>query len=233
MSSHAAELIGFTVNAPCWYYLAAPTAGAENPALILATHGYGMRAEVMLELVQTWFEGRHWVASVEAPYPVYLGSKPGEGDEGFHWGTRTRWKAGVQLHHEILHCVLAQCRDKTGIGPSRAVLAGFSQPVGLNYRFIATYPDAVRGVIGVCGGLPRDWEGHPDYKQTQAALLHISRDQDEYYPLDVVNRFEARLRTRSRDVEFHLLPGPHRFPSAAKRLAVPWIDRVTRATSTP
>lgn len=187
-----------------------------------------MRAEVMLELVRKWFGRRHWLASIEAPYPVYVGAKPGEGEEGFHWGTRTHWKASVELHHQMLHRVLAECRDRTGVGFSRTVLVGFSQPVGLNYRFIATYPDAVRGVIGVCGGPPRDWEDNPDYKPVRAALLHIARDQDEYYPVDVVNRFEARLKDRAPDVVFHLLPGPHRFPSGAKELVLEWLQRVTR-----
>jgi predicted esterase len=226
MDSQPAELIELSVESPAWYLLAPPASGATSPALVLATHGYGMRAEVMLDLVQTWLGSRHWVASIEAPYPVYLGAKPGEGQEGFHWGTKTHWKAGVELHHRILHRVLAECVQRTGVPASRTVLLGFSQPVGLNYRFIATYPDSVGGVIGVCGGPPRDWEDNPDYKPVPAALLHIARDQDEYYPVDVVNRFEGRLKTRASDVEFHLLPGPHRFPSAAKQIALRWLDRV-------
>jgi predicted esterase len=230
MDSHDAELIGLTVEAPCWYRIAPPAPGAKDPCLVLATHGYGMRAGIMLDLVQTWLGRRHWVVSVEGPYPVYLGAKPGEGDEGFHWGTKTHWREGVQLHHQILRRVLADSCARAGVGPERTVLLGFSQSVGLNYRFIAAHPDAVAGVIGVCGGPPRDWEDNPDYKRVTAALLHIARDQDEYDPVDVVNRFESRLKSRASDVEFHLLPGPHRFPSAAKDVVLKWLDRVTRVS---
>jgi predicted esterase len=104
-------------------------------------------------------------------------------------------------------------------------LAGFSQPVGLNYRFIATHPGQVGGVLGICGGVPRDWE-EDKYQAVQAAVLHISRDADEFYPLDVVSTFAQRLRRRAADVEFHLLPGQHRFPSKAGEIVRPWMERV-------
>ena len=39
-----------------------------------------------------------------------------------------------------------------GVPPERRVLVGFSQSVSLNYRFAATHPASVRGVIGICGG---------------------------------------------------------------------------------
>jgi len=102
---------------------------------------------------------------------------------------------------------------------------GFSQPVGLNYRFAATHPDVVRGVIGVCGGVPRDWQD-PKYKPVSAALLHISRDADEFYPVASANTFADRLRERAADVEFHMIPGTHRFPSQAAKIIRPWLKRV-------
>jgi hypothetical protein len=49
--------------------------------------------------------------------------------------------------------------------------------VALNYRFVASYRDAVRGVIGICGGLPSDWEDGA-YQPITAAVLHIARRDD-------------------------------------------------------
>jgi predicted esterase len=105
------------------------------------------------------------------------------------------------------------------------MLVGFSQPVGLNYRFAATHTDAVRGVIGICGGIPTNWEDGP-YRQTQAALLHISRREDEFYKAEVTEGYASRLRLHARDVEFHMLEGGHRFPSKAGPLVEQWIARV-------
>jgi hypothetical protein len=73
--------------------------------------------------------------------------------------------------------------------------------------------------------VPRDWEGGK-YRPIEAAVLHLSRDQDEYYPVEVVKKFPERLRVHATDVEFHLLEGPHRFPSKASGIARAWIDRV-------
>jgi predicted esterase len=102
---------------------------------------------------------------------------------------------------------------------------GFSQPVGLNYRFAATHPAAVRGVIGICGGLPKNWEEGP-YQRVEAALLHIARQEDEFYKPEATAHYPERLRLRASDVEFHLLEGGHRFPSKAGPLVERWIARV-------
>ena len=80
----------------------------------------------------------------------------------------------------LLH-VTDEAGKEFGIPPERRVLVGFSQSVGLNYRFVATHPDAVRGVIGICGGLPGDWDDGA-YQPVTAAVLHIARGGDEYYP---------------------------------------------------
>jgi predicted esterase len=50
--------------------------------------------------------------------------------------------------------VLDEAGEQFGIPPERRVLVGFSQAVALNYRFASTYPDAIRGLIAICGGLP-------------------------------------------------------------------------------
>jgi pimeloyl-ACP methyl ester carboxylesterase len=45
--------------------------------------------------------------------------------------------------------------------PARVFLLGFSQSCALNYRFAFTHPDRLRGVVGICGGIPGDWKQAP------------------------------------------------------------------------
>jgi predicted esterase len=97
----------------------------------------------------------------------------------------------------------------------------------MNYRFAATHPHAVRGVIGICGGVPKNWEEGP-YQKVSAALLHIARKEDEFYAPAVTERYSDRLRLRADDVEFHMLEGGHRFPSKAGPIVEKWIGRVFR-----
>jgi len=97
--------------------------------------------------------------------------------------------------------------------------------VSLNYRLAATCPEAVRGVIAICGGVPSDWE-EGDYRPVKAALLHIARREDEFYTPAVTEQYAARLRLRAADVEFHLLDGGHRMPSNGNLLVDPWVRRI-------
>jgi predicted esterase len=203
------------------YFLLDAPPPAEQAPVFLLTHGYGMNAKVMLDLCRPVVPEGAVLASLEAPNQHYLSEKPGSDQVGFNWGTRARWQDAVEVHHRSILAVL----ETLQADPARTVLLGFSQPVGLNYRFAATYPAKLRGVIGICGGIPRDWE-EADYQQVTAALLHIARDQDEYYPVETVEKFPARLGYRVADVEFHLLPGGHRFPSRVKPVIAPWLARL-------
>jgi predicted esterase len=131
----------------------------------------------------------------------------------------------VRLHHDMLLHVLNEAGREYGIPASRRILAGFSQPVGMNYRFAATHPGEIRGVIGICGGIPRNWEEGP-YHPVTAAVLHIARREDEFYKPEVTERYAERLRLRAADVEFHMLDGGHRFPSKARPIADAWLERI-------
>ena len=217
----------FTAKLECRYLLRVPEQVGPSSVLVLALHGYSSNPEDMLRLTAGMVGDRHIVASLQAPNQHYL-NQARVGVEpviGYNWGVRDHWGSVVRLHHEMLLEVLAALRDRFGIPAARCMLAGFSQPVGLNYRFAATWPDEVRGVIGICGGVPRDWE-EDKYRPVTAALLHISRQEDEFYPPDKSSKFGERLRKHASDVEFHLLPGGHRFPSTARQIAQPWMERV-------
>lgn len=193
--------------------------------LIVGLHGYGSTPEAMLRLTVPAVGSRHVIAALRAPNQHYA-SQPGPNAvAAYNWGIQPHWEESVRLHHRMVQQVLDHTARELGLGPDKAVLMGFSQPVGLNYRFVATYPGKVRGVIGICGGIPRDWD-EPKYHPVDASILHISRDADEFYPVERANQFPDQLRRRASDVEFHMIPGAHRFPSKASAIIQPWLERV-------
>lgn len=165
------------------------------------------------------------VASLRAPNQDYLTGNPATNDVGYNWGTRKHPDVNIRLHHDIIRAVAAQLRARFDLPASRTVLMGFSQPVGLNYRFIGTYPEEAGGVIALCGGVPKDWE-EAKYSRVDAPILHISRSEDEFFPVETVRGFPDRLKHHATDVEFHLLPGAHRFPSKGRPVVRAWMDRV-------
>ncbi len=213
----------FSARLDCHYLLYTPEAITSRTLLVAALHGFGQNPEIMLLLSAGLLGPDHVIAAVQGPNQFYLSQTSNE--VGYCWITHRHSESSIRLHHDMLRHVFAEAGREYGIPAQRRLLLGFSQPVGLNYRFAATHPAEVRGVIGICGGLPKNWEDGP-YQRASAALLHIARREDEFYKPEVTERYPDRLRLRADDVEFHLLDGGHRFPSKAGPLVERWIARV-------
>ncbi len=198
--------------------------------LVLALHGYGSNPEVMLRLSTLALGEDSIIASLRAPNQHYISTgilgTPSPGSEiGYNWGTNRHAALNIQLHHEIVGTVSADLRAQFEIPARRVILMGFSQPVGLNYRYIGTYPEAAGGVIAMCGGVPKDWE-EDKYARVEAPILHIARSEDEFFPEALARGFPDRLRVHAASVEFHMLPGRHRFPSKASPIIREFAEKI-------
>jgi predicted esterase len=217
----------FQISRPCRYLIETmATRGGARPLLAIALHGYGMHPATMLRLTRKMLPDCQVLVSLEGPNSHFLSSVVETAEVGYNWGTRETTDFHIGVHHEMLLTVLPQLQRMHGMGPEHTLLVGFSQPVGLNYRFVATHPGQVRAVAALCGGVPRDWEQGPYADRVDAALFHIATSDDEYYPAEITAKFAERLRGRAPDVELHMLPGKHRFPSAAVDAATPWVSRL-------
>ena len=213
----------FSARLDCHYLLQAPGAVNSQTPLVVTLHGFGMNPEIMLQLTARLFDSEPAMVSLQGPYPFFL--PPPKREVGYGWVTSRHSAESIRLHHDMVAHVLEEVGREFDIPPARRLLAGFSQPVGLNYRFAATCPDAVRGVIAICGGLPGDWDTGA-YQPVRAAVLHIARREDEYYKPEVTGQYSERLRRRAPDVEFHLIEGGHQMPSTGRRYVGPWLQRI-------
>jgi predicted esterase len=210
------------------FLLHTPAQVGEATALVLALHGYGSNPDVMLRLSVPAVGEDCVVASLRGPNQSYVSGSPATDEVSYNWGTRRHGDLNIRLHHAIVKTVAAELRRRFSIPSRRTVLMGFSQPVGLNYRFIGTHPEEAGGVIGLCGGVPKDWE-EDKYATVEAPILHISRSEDEFFPAAVASGFAARLGHHAKNVEFHMLPGGHRFPSKAGPIIREFIGRMRNA----
>jgi predicted esterase len=215
----------FSARLGCRYLLDAPGNAGPRTVLVAALHGFSQNAEDMLALTRQMVGPDPAIAAMEGPYGFFLGV--GSDQVGYGWITSRRPAESIRLHHEMVRHVLEEAGKELAIPVERRVLLGFSQSVSLNYRFVAAHPEAVRGVAAICGALPGDWD---DAKPTRisAAVLHIARSHDEYYTAERTEQYARRLRLRCDDVEFHLLPGGHRFPSSAGPIWEDWLQRILR-----
>ena len=212
------------------YLLHVPSVVDERTPLILTLHGYGSNPEAMLRLSALALGEDAIIASLRAPNQHYLSSgplgTPAPGSEvGYNWGTTRHAALNIKLHHEIVRTISASLQQKFGIPARHVILMGFSQPVGLNYRFIGTFPDAAGGIVAMCGGVPKDWE-EDKYGRVEAPILHIARSEDEFFPEAVARGFPDRLRAHATNVEFHMLPGKHRFPSKASAVIRDFTEKI-------
>jgi phospholipase/carboxylesterase len=230
MACEAPRNCTFTARLDCHYLVDAPATVAPRTLLIVALHGFASTPETMLRLTVGAFGSTHVLAAIQGPNQFYL--SPDADQIGYGWITSRHAPSSIRLHHDMVRHVLQEAGREYGIPPERRVLLGFSQSVGLNYRFAATFPAAIGGVVAICGGLPSDWDEAP-YRTVTAAVLHIARREDEYYPPAVTGLYPERLRRRAADVEFHLLEGGHRFPSRAKPIVDAWVERIMGAPPAP
>jgi len=213
----------FPVRLDCHYLLRAPDLVDARTPLVVTLHRFGANPESMLHLTARLFDTPPVIAALQGPYQFFLGARNQE--VGYGWITNRNPTESIRLHRDMVVHVLDEAGRQFGIPPEQRLLAGFSQAVALNYRLAATCPEIVRGVIAICGGLPGDWD-EGAYQTVRAAVVHIARRQDEYYPPSVTGHYVERLLRRAADVEFHLLDGGHQIPSDGSRLVGPWLQRI-------
>jgi predicted esterase len=185
------------VETMLYYDLHAPRAGTAAP-LLVALHGYGSNKNWMMREARQFAPAEFAVAAVQGPHQHLKEPKEPGGPlrYGFGWLTNFRPEESVAAHHCALLSLVASLVSEGVADPSRVFLFGFSQSCALNYRFAFTHADVLRGVIGVCGGLPGDWETSAAYRETHASVLHLAGSRDEHYPPARVADYADKLRAR-------------------------------------
>ncbi|HEX8072150.1 MAG TPA: dienelactone hydrolase family protein [Pyrinomonadaceae bacterium] len=203
---HAHAERTLTAEVKLYYDVAAP-AGRRAP-LLLALHGYGSNKGWMLRAARECAPEGFAVAALQGPHQHLKEAKEPDGPlrYGFGWLTNFHPEDAHALHHRALLDLIAALVDEGIADGARVFLLGFSQTCALNYRFAFTHADVLRGVVGVCGGLPGDWAASPLYKPTAAGVLHLAGARDEFYTPARVAGYEAQLRARARDVAFKSYP---------------------------
>ena len=139
------------------YYDVRP--GPSSPApLLIALHGYGANKQQMMREAQQMAPETFAIASLQGPHQHIREPRQTGGPLrfGFGWLTNFRSEESVALHHQALLDLIRALTDDGIADQSRIFLLGFSQSCALNYRFAFTHVDILRGVVGICGGVPGD-----------------------------------------------------------------------------
>ena len=172
--------------------------------LLIALHGYGAFKSQMMREARLMVPPDFAIASLQGFHQHMKEPKAPGGPMrfGFGWLTNYRPEESVAIHHRALLDLIEQLTAERAIDPSRVFLIGFSQSCALNYRFAFTYPDKLKGIIGICGGIPGDWDSNENYQPTTAAVFHLNGTRDEFYTSERVKDYARQLRTRAGSLDW-------------------------------
>ena len=212
-----------TAQINLYYDVVAPI--AKPAPLLIALHGYGAsKWHGMREAKLTAPEG-FALAALQGPHQHLREPQQPGGPlrYGFGWLSNYRPEESVAIHHRALLEMIESLVDEGIADPRRIFLLGFSQSCALNYRFAFTQPNVLKGVIGIAGGIPGDWETNGAYQQTDASVFHLAGARDEYYPPARVENYEAALRQRAADVQFRSYQAGHEISTAMRDDIRDWL----------
>jgi phospholipase/carboxylesterase len=197
----------------------------SSAPLLLALHGYGANKRQMMREARQMAPEGFAIASPQGFHQHIRDPKEPGGPLrfGFGWLTNYRPEESVVVHHKALNDLIDHLVAEKSVDAQRIFLLGFSQSCALNYRFAFTYPDRLRGVIGICGGMPGDWETSENYRQTSAGVFHLSGNLDEFYPPSRVADYAERLKMRATDATFQSYHATHEIVPEMRRDVTQWL----------
>jgi predicted esterase len=214
-----------TAEVKLYYDVHAPS--GEPAPLLVALHGYGSNKGWILREARQHAPEGFAVAALQGPHQ-HIKEPREEGGPlryGFGWLTNFRPEESVALHQRALLDLIDALVARGLARRERVFLMGFSQSCALNYRFAFTHRDVLRGVVGICGGMPGDWETSDAYGPTRAAVLHLHGTRDEFYTPARVADYGRRLRARAADVEVRAYDAAHEFVPAMRPDVRAWLER--------
>lgn len=216
-----------TLNAQIKLYYDVIPAGSHPAPLLIALHGYGASKWHALREAKTIAPEGFALAALQGPHQHLKDPRQPGGPLrfGFGWLTNFHPEESVMVHHRGLLEMISTLVTEGIADAQRVFLLGFSQSCALNYRFAFSHPDILRGVIGICGGLPGDWEASESYQQTEAAVIHLTGERDEFYTPARVANYETQLRQRATDVEFRRYDAGHEISPPMREDLRDWLQQ--------
>jgi predicted esterase len=217
-----------TTQVRLYYDLVVP---ATQPApLLIVLHGYGANKRQMMREAKRIVPDHFAIASLQGFHQHMKEPKEAGGPLRFGFGWLTNFKSdeSVTVHHRALLDLIKTLTGEGVADPEGIFLLGFSQSCAINYRFAFTHTGLLRGIAGICGGIPGDWDSNQIYKSTTAAVFHLAGTRDEIYPPARVKTFQSQLQSRACNVEFKSYDAAHEIVPEMRSDVREWLSKSSK-----
>jgi phospholipase/carboxylesterase len=199
--------------------------GAPQGLLVLH-HGRGSDEQDLLGLADVLDPGRRLhVVAPRAPLTI-------PGWPGFHWYVVRRVGHPEPATFRESVARLAALHDglweRTGLGPERTVLGGFSMGAVMSYALgLGPGRPAPAGILAFSGFVPTVEAWEPDLiTRQQLPVLIAHGRRDPVISLDFARAARERLEGAGLPVDYREFDGGHEIGPVALRSAVAWLGRV-------
>lgn len=176
-----------------YYDLYIPETAETGAPLLIAVHGYGAHKRYMMREAFVAAPENFVIASIQAPHQHFRQTEKGY-KTGFGWLTDFKSEESIKIHHNFILEIIGRLTESQTIDARNVYLYGFSQACALNFRFAFTFPNAVRGVIAIGGGVPSDMANSEIYQPTAADVFYLYGNDDEFYSAENFRDYEQKLR---------------------------------------
>jgi predicted esterase len=186
--------LSVTAEINLYYDLFVPENVSKPAPLLIAVHGYGAHKRYMMREARAVAGDKFVIAAIQAPHPHFRRTEDGY-RIGYGWLSDQRPEERIRLHHKFVIDVIDKLAADGLIDRDQIFMYGFSQACALNFRFAFTYPNVLKGIVGVCGGIPGDLETNEIYKPFSAETLYLYGDDDEFYTQEQFAGFNSKLES--------------------------------------
>lgn len=219
--------LSITATINLYYDLYVPEDANEPRPLLIYCHGYGENKRHGMRVARECAPEGFVVAALQGFYQhiQYPTEKNMPLKFGFGWLTNFKSEESVALHHKFVNDVIEKLAGENVVDKSNVFLIGFSQTCALNFKFAFTHTEKLKGVVGVCGGMPGDWETNEVYKETNASVLYVHGLNDEFYMPERVKDYKEKLERHARDVEVRAYDAGHEITAHIREDIKIWLSK--------
>ncbi|CAN5439381.1 hypothetical protein BH10ACI2_BH10ACI2_08030 [soil metagenome] len=209
-----------------YYDLYVPENISKPAPLLIAVHGYGAHKRYMMREAKLVAPESFVIAAIQAPHPHFRRTDDGY-RVGYGWLSDQRPEEHIRLHHKFVLDVIDKLATEGLVDGEKIFIYGFSQACALDFRFAFTHPDVLKGIIGVCGGIPGDMETNPVYEPFPAKTFYLYGDDDEFYTQEQFAGFNEKLAATLPNYRSRHYEAKHEITQEMRDDIKDWLTKLT------